>query len=85
MTNKANNNEENEQPVEPLEPSAETDAQLKEQAAPQKKQLDAKDFAKKAAKSVWSYIKEARVELLVLVGLFILDLVTKALVARFMV
>ena len=84
MTNKTTNSEENEQPVEASLPPEPAEEEASQAETPQKASVGAKDFAVKAAKSVWSYIKEARVELLVLVGLFILDLITKALVARFM-
>lgn len=35
-------------------------------------------------KAAWRYIKHAKIELLVLVGVFVLDLVTKALIDKFM-
>ena len=39
---------------------------------------------KKFGKAAWEYIKHAKIELLVIAGLLILDLVTKALIAQFM-
>ncbi|MDE7395990.1 MAG: signal peptidase II, partial [Clostridiales bacterium] len=81
MPIKNNNTEENEE-VEQEQSDASLNVSVPSQS--ERTPLGAKDFAVKVAKSIWAYIKGARVELIVLVALFALDLITKALIGHFM-
>ncbi len=50
----------------------------------EKQSLGAMHYLSRFGKAAWAYIKHARVELIVLVAVLALDLITKALVGKFM-
>lgn len=68
------------QPVE----SAESLDEPRSDSLEEQSQSGAKETATRVLNAVWSYIKSARVELIVLVSLLALDLITKAIVAHTM-